>query len=105
MRCVRGERERKHTFNETGAEREDGLNQRPEHESLLSAVKICETAEEEEEAAGAEGKCRDEPLKFVWGDSKVLTDGREGNGCGRVGRSLRVGSGQLSGLRGLLASD
>jgi len=99
------ELERKHTLNETGAEREDGLNQGPEHESLLSAVKICETTEEEKEAAGAEGKCGNEPLKLVGGDPKVLADGRKGNSCGRVCRSLRDGSGQLSELRFLLARD
>ena len=93
MRCLRGEWGRKRTLNEARAEREGGLNYGPEHESLLSAVEICKTAKEEEKAPGAKGKCGDEPLKLVGGDSKVTTDGGESNGRGGVRRSLRVGSG------------
>lgn len=65
MRGLRDGWEREHTFSKTTAERERGLDKRPKHEGFLPAVKICKTAKEEEQAAGAEGKCRDKPLKFI----------------------------------------
>lgn len=59
------EREKWNTFGETTAEGEDALDQRAEHKGFLSAIKIGETAKEEEETARAEGECRDEPLELV----------------------------------------
>ena len=88
MRGIRDRWEQEHTFSKTTAEREGGLNKGPKHEGFLSAVKICETAEEEEETAGAKGKPRDEPLQLVGWDSKVVTDRWESNGHGSVRRSL-----------------
>lgn len=88
MRSVRNGWERKHTFSKTTAEREGGLNKGPKHEGFLSAVKIGETAEEEEQTAGAKGKARDEPLQLVGWDSKVVADRWKSNSHGSVRRSL-----------------
>jgi hypothetical protein len=52
-------------FCETTTEREDALNDRANDESFFSAVKICETTEEEEETTRTEGERRDEPLEFI----------------------------------------
>jgi hypothetical protein len=72
------------TFRKTTAEREDALNQGPKHKGFLSAIEICEAAEEEEETARAESKCRDKPLQLVGRNPKILTHGWKSNGCGRV---------------------
>lgn len=91
MRGLRGEWEQEHTSRKTTAEREDGLNEGPKHEGLLPAVKVCQTAEEEEETTRAKSKCRDEPLQLVRRDPEILADGRKGNGRGRIRRRLWVG--------------
>lgn len=91
MRGLRGEWEQEHTSRKTTAEREDGLNEGPKHEGLLPAVKVCQTAEEEEETTRAKSKRRDEPLQLVRRDPEILADGRKGNGRGRIRRRLWVG--------------
>lgn len=53
-------------------------------------MKVCETTEEKEETARAEGKGGDEPLELVGWNVKVLTNGWESNGGGGVGRTLWI---------------
>lgn len=66
MRGWKEEEGEKRTFGKATTDGENGLERAPKHQGFLSAVEICETAEEEEETARAEGEGGDKPLELVW---------------------------------------